>query len=50
MPCERSRRRSAASAASRVVTMPPSAVVTIFTAWKLNTLASAQALPTGAPR
>jgi hypothetical protein len=27
--------------------MPPSAVVTIFTAWKLNTLASAQALPTG---
>ena len=38
-----------ASAASCVVTMPPSPVVTILTGWKLNTLASACALPMGWP-
>ena len=38
MPCERSRRMRCASSASCVVTMPPSAVVMILTAWKLNTV------------
>ena len=50
MPWERSSRRRWASAASWVATRPPSAVVMTLTAWKLNTVASAQALPTGAPR